>query len=77
VKPRYLRHDGKPLFLIGVNHWGRSGGPLMWRRSRPDEVGRELAQMRELAAGEELRLALGEGAIRCPITPVWYGSIAA
>lgn len=48
MKPRYLPRGGKPLFLIGVNYWARSGGPLMWRRWRPQEVGQELRQMREL-----------------------------
>jgi len=48
VKPRYLTHGGKPLLLVGVNYWARSGGPLMWRRWQPQEVAQELRQMRDL-----------------------------
>jgi len=48
VKPRYLVHQGRPTYLIGVNYWARSGGPLMWRHWQPEEVEAELRQMREL-----------------------------
>ncbi len=33
---------------IGVNYWSRAGGPLMWRKWRPDVVAEELAQLKSL-----------------------------
>ena len=46
--PPLFTIDGKPTFLLGVNHWSRGGGPRMWDRLDPVRVQAELAQMRRI-----------------------------
>jgi len=46
---RYLRRDGKPIHLTGLNYWPRRTGIYMWSDWRPAEIASELRQMREMS----------------------------
>lgn len=40
--------NGEKIYLSGVNYWPRSTGPLMWSKWNPEEIRKELIQMKQL-----------------------------
>ncbi|NOZ71757.1 MAG: glycoside hydrolase family 42, partial [Chloroflexi bacterium] len=48
--PRHILHDrhGQPVYPIGVNYWPRQTAIEMWSHWHPEEIARDLQEMRAL-----------------------------